>query len=127
MRVEKQIRSTVATSKLRHANPKWEMFVIYSISSAIFTSTIKSFLHSTITSSSPLPVADSAQGKQQSNKTARLHTDNGGEFVSKIVYSELLRMNPGIAMVTGRPYTPSDRGSVERANQDVKRTGLRES
>jgi len=112
------------------------MFVIYSISSAIFTSTIKSFLHSTITSSSPLPVADSAQGKQQSNKTARLHlptnplifhTDNGGEFVSKIVYSELLRMNPGIVMVTGRPYTPSDRGSVERGNQDVKRTGLRES
>jgi len=69
---------------------------------------------------------------QQSNKTARLHlptnplifhTDNGGEFVSKIVYSELLRMNPGIAMVTGRPHTPSDRGSVERGNQDVKRTG----
>ena len=136
VRVEKQIRSIVATSKLRQRKSEVgnvrHLFHLLSN----FTSTTKSFLHSSIMSSSPLPVADSAQGKQQSNKRARLHlptnplifhTDNGWEFVSKIVYSELLRMNPGIVMVTGRPYTPSDRGSVERGNQDVKRTGLRES
>ena len=72
VRVEKQIRSTVATSKLRRKSEVGNVRHLFHLLSN-FTSTTKSFLHSTIMSSSPLPVADSSQGKQQSNKRARLH------------------------------------------------------
>ena len=49
------------------------------------------------------------------------HTDNGNEFTARVVIDILQDMNPSILTVTGRPRTPRDQGSVERANQTIKR------
>jgi len=49
------------------------------------------------------------------------HTDNGKEFVAKTVVQMLLKNNPHCFVVTGRPRTPRDQGSVESANKLVKR------
>jgi hypothetical protein len=47
-------------------------------------------------------------------------TDNGGEFIGEEIYRILLELNPECAMLHGRPRTPQDQGSVERANQAIK-------
>lgn len=49
------------------------------------------------------------------------HTDNGNEFVARQILDMIASINPAIITVTGRPRTPRDQGSVERANQTVKR------
>ena len=49
------------------------------------------------------------------------HTDNGNEFVARQILDLIADMNPAIITVTGRPRTPRDQGSVERANQTLKR------
>ena len=49
------------------------------------------------------------------------HTDNGNEFTAKVVVDMLKNINPTILTVTGRPRTPRDQGSIERANKTVKR------
>ena len=48
-------------------------------------------------------------------------TDNGNEFVARQLLDMIAEINPAIITVTGRPRTPRDQGSVERANQTVKR------
>eukprot|EP00980_Cylindrotheca_fusiformis_P009325 scaffold2047_cov129-Cylindrotheca_fusiformis.AAC.4 len=47
-------------------------------------------------------------------------TDNGGEFEAEVLEC-LKRLNPYCRTVTGRPRTPRDQGSVEKANQAIKR------
>jgi hypothetical protein len=49
-----------------------------------------------------------------------LHTDNGREFTAKEVLAKMKKMSPHLTTVHGRPRTPRDQGSVERANQVVK-------
>ena len=48
------------------------------------------------------------------------HTDNGSEFCAKVI-TELIRDLPFICSVTGRTRIPSDQGSVERLNQEIKK------
>ena len=48
------------------------------------------------------------------------HTDNGSEFVARVI-TELIRDHPFICSVTGRTRIPSDQGSVERLNQEIKK------
>ncbi len=50
------------------------------------------------------------------------HTNNGKEFMEKVVLEFLWDLSPNIFMVTGRPHRPSDQGSVENMNKFVKRT-----
>ena len=47
------------------------------------------------------------------------HTDNGNEFKGSVL-AAIKEMNPTAACVTGRARTPSDQGSVERANRTIK-------
>ena len=49
-----------------------------------------------------------------------LHTDNGKEFIATLVVDMMMRHNPNCFLVTGRPRTPRDQGSVENANKLVK-------
>ena len=48
------------------------------------------------------------------------HTDNGTEFIAKTVF-DLLKRDPLVFSVTGRVRTPTDQGSVERSNQDIRK------
>ena len=48
------------------------------------------------------------------------HTDNGSEFCAKVI-TEIIKDHPFICSVTGRTRVPSDQGSVERLNQEIKR------
>jgi hypothetical protein len=50
-----------------------------------------------------------------------IHTDNKKEFAGKLILQFLCNLNPNILTVTGRPWQPSDQGSVENMNQIVKR------
>jgi transposase InsO family protein len=47
-------------------------------------------------------------------------SDNGKEFTAKVV-TALLKLNPFVITVLGRARKPSDQGSVERLNQQIKR------
>ena len=49
-----------------------------------------------------------------------LHTDNGKDFIATLVVEMMMRHNPNCFIVTGRPRTPRDQGSVENANKLVK-------
>ena len=49
-----------------------------------------------------------------------LQTDNGREFVSKVI-EELKLIWPDMMIVHGKPRHPQSQGSVERANGDVKK------
>ena len=46
--------------------------------------------------------------------------DNGKEFIATLVVEMMMRHNPNCFIVTGRPRTPRDQGSVENANKLVK-------
>ena len=46
-------------------------------------------------------------------------TDNGTEFQSQVL-QKMKELNPSCSCVTGRPRTPRDQGSVERANSGIK-------
>ena len=48
------------------------------------------------------------------------HTDNGSKFCAKVI-TELIKDHPLICSVTGKTRIPSDLGSVERLNQEIKR------
>jgi hypothetical protein len=48
-------------------------------------------------------------------------SDNGKEFIAKAVVALLMENNPHIFILTGRPRTPRDQGSVENANKLVQR------
>ena len=48
------------------------------------------------------------------------HNDNGSEFVA-IVVQQLLARNRFVCTVTGQPYKPIDKGSVERQNREIKK------
>ena len=48
------------------------------------------------------------------------HTDNGNEFIAETVF-RLLKQSPFTYCVCGRVRTPSDQGSVERGNKDIKK------
>jgi hypothetical protein len=48
------------------------------------------------------------------------NTDNGKEFIAKIVVDMMKRNNPNCFIVTGCPRTPHDQGSVESANKIVQ-------
>jgi hypothetical protein len=50
-----------------------------------------------------------------------LHTDNGKEFIATLVVDMMMRHNPNCFLVTGRPRTPRDQGSVESGNKVVQR------
>ena len=50
-----------------------------------------------------------------------LHTDNGKEFIATLVVDMMMRHNPDCFLVTGRPRTPRDQGSMENANKVVKK------
>lgn len=54
-----------------------------------------------------------------------LHSDNGKEFIASLVVDMIMRNNPDCFIVTGRPRTPRDQGSVEIANKLVKRVLMR--
>ena len=47
--------------------------------------------------------------------------DNGKEFIATVVVDLLKANNPNCFVVTGRPRTPRDQGSVENANKLVQR------
>ena len=49
------------------------------------------------------------------------HSDNGGEVHSKEVLKIVRELHPHCTTVTGRPREPRDQGSVERANQVIKK------
>jgi len=49
-----------------------------------------------------------------------LYADNGKEFIATIVVDLLRASNPNCFVVTGRPRTPRDQGSVESANKVVQ-------
>jgi hypothetical protein len=49
-----------------------------------------------------------------------LHTDNGKEFIATVVVDLLKESNPNCLIVTGRPRTLRDQGSVESANKIVQ-------
>lgn len=49
------------------------------------------------------------------------HTDNGQEFVAKQVLDLVKEWNPQCVTVQGRPRRPSDQGSVENMNHQVKK------
>jgi hypothetical protein len=49
-----------------------------------------------------------------------LYTDNGKELIPTIVVDLLKASNPNCFIVTGRPRTPRDQGSVESANKIVQ-------
>ena len=46
--------------------------------------------------------------------------DNGGEFMNKTMIA-LLEENKFVCTVNGQPYKPTDQGSVERQNREVKK------
>ena len=48
------------------------------------------------------------------------NSDNGKEFIATVVVDLLKESNPNCCIVTGRPRTPHDQGSVERANKVVQ-------
>ncbi|XP_025198890.1 KRAB-A domain-containing protein 2-like, partial [Melanaphis sacchari] len=48
-----------------------------------------------------------------------LHSDNGREFVNKII-TELCLMWDGVKIVHGKPRHSQTQGSIERANQDIQ-------
>ena len=48
------------------------------------------------------------------------HSDNGKEFLNKLVYGMIRDAEPHILTLTGPPRTPRVQGSVENANQHVK-------
>ena len=48
------------------------------------------------------------------------HTDNGNEFIAETVF-RLLKQSPFTYCVRGRVRTPSNQGSVERGNKDIKK------
>ena len=47
-------------------------------------------------------------------------SDNGKEFIATVVVDLLKESNPNCYLVTGRPRTPRDQGSVENANKLVQ-------
>ncbi len=47
-------------------------------------------------------------------------TDNGKEFIATVVVDLIKESNPNCYLVTGRPRTPRDQGSVESANKLVQ-------
>ena len=49
------------------------------------------------------------------------HTDNGKEFVSKLIIQMLKQLSPSTTTVTGRPCRPQDQGSMENMNKLAKR------
>jgi hypothetical protein len=49
-----------------------------------------------------------------------LQTDNGSEFTAEDVITELNIISPYAHAIHGRPRTPRDQGSVERANRMIK-------
>ncbi len=49
-----------------------------------------------------------------------LHADNGKEFIATIVVDLIKESNPNCFIVTGRPRTPQDQGSVESASKIVQ-------
>jgi hypothetical protein len=49
-----------------------------------------------------------------------LNSDNGKEFIAKIVVEMLMEHNPHCFVITGRPRTPPDQGSVENAKKIVQ-------
>ena len=55
------------------------------------------------------------------------NSDNGKEFIASLVVDMIKRNNPDCFIVTGRPRTPRDQGSVEIANKLVKRVLMRVS
>jgi hypothetical protein len=56
-----------------------------------------------------------------SNGIIDLCTDNGKEFVATVVVQMLKAHNPNCFVITGRPRTPRDQGSVENANKLIQR------
>ncbi len=54
------------------------------------------------------------------NIISSLHADNGKEFIATIVVDLIKESNPNCFIVMGRPRTPQDQGSVERANKIVQ-------
>ena len=48
------------------------------------------------------------------------NSDNGKEFIARVVVDLLKESNPNCYVVTGRPRTPPDQGSVESANKVVQ-------
>jgi hypothetical protein len=48
-----------------------------------------------------------------------IYADNGKEFIVTIVWELLVKNNPNCFLVTGRPRTPQDQGSVESGNKLV--------
>jgi hypothetical protein len=48
------------------------------------------------------------------------NSDNGKEFIAKIVVDLIKANNPNCFIVTGRPRTPCDQGSVKSANKIVQ-------
>ncbi len=48
------------------------------------------------------------------------NSDNGKEFIMTIVVDLLKASNPNCFIVTGRPRTPHDQGSIESTNKSVQ-------
>ena len=48
------------------------------------------------------------------------NSDNGKEFIARVVVDLLKESNPNCYIVTGRPRTPRDQGSVESATMVVR-------
>ena len=56
-------------------------------------------------------------------------TDNGKDVCGREVLDEVYKLNPGCITIQGRPRTPRDQGTVERANrsaQDIINSFVRE-
>ena len=52
-------------------------------------------------------------------KCAKLHTDNGKEFVNSLITD--YRESNNIILVHGRPYHPQSQGCIEAFNKEIKR------
>ena len=48
------------------------------------------------------------------------HADNGKEFIATVVQDLLMENNPNCFLVTDRPRTPRDQGSVKSGNKLVQ-------
>ena len=48
------------------------------------------------------------------------NSDNGKKFIETVVVDLLKASNPNCFIVTGRPRTPRDQGSIESANKGVQ-------
>ena len=51
----------------------------------------------------------------------RFHSDNGKEFVNKVLHGLLDKWNPDVTLINGRPRHSQSQGLVERGNREIEK------